>query len=335
MIERNKCRKFVIVTPVYNDWTAFTELLKQFEACGDINGLELHIIAVDDGSSEKLDLGEFQSYCKGPIAELQLIRLACNLGHQRAIAVGLVAAAEIDDLVAVVVMDSDGEDRPSDIAKLILVWTDAPDRAIVAKRGLRTEGMVFRSMYSCYKVAFKLLTGQTIDFGNFCLLPRNVLMALIHNPAIWNNLAAAISRSRIPIAKCQIDRGNRLAGRSRMNFVSLAIHGLSAISVYADVALVRIIAAACAFAFLAFAGLVGVVVIKFMTTWAIPGWASYLAASLIIIFFQAILLGGLAMFQLLSFRSVKPFIPAQDANAFVVVSSRERFRRNDCLDKAS
>jgi hypothetical protein len=103
-----------------------------------------------------------------------------------------------------------------------------------------------------------------------------------------------------------------------MNFVSLAVHGLSAISVYTDVVLVRIIMAAWIFASIVFLGLVAVIAIRFGTDLAIPGWASYVAASLTIIFVQVLLLAGIAIFQLLSFRSLRPFIPASDASAFIV-----------------
>jgi hypothetical protein len=103
-----------------------------------------------------------------------------------------------------------------------------------------------------------------------------------------------------------------------MSFVSLAVHGLSAISVYTDVVLVRMMIAAWILATAVLVGLAVVIAVRFGTDWAIPGWASYVAASLTIIFIQAILLAGIALFLLLSFRSVRPFVPASDADIFIV-----------------
>ena len=123
------------------------------------------------------------------------------------------------------------------------------------------------------------------------------------------------------------NRGPRLAGRSRMTFVSLAVHGLSAISVYTDIVLVRIIVAACILGGIVVLGLAAVIAVKFGTDWAIPGWASYVAAALTIIFVQTIILAGVALFQLLSFRSLKPFIPASDASSFVVDATHDLGRQ--------
>ncbi|HRY02322.1 MAG: glycosyltransferase [Hyphomicrobiales bacterium] len=314
-------RKIAIVTPVFNDWAALTGVVEQIADLPDLAGHSIDLIVVDDGSPEKEHSIDWRRHAA--IRSVQVVRLACNLGHQRAIAVGLVEALKIPDLDAVVVMDSDGEDVPGDIPKLLAAWRENPESIIVAKRGQRREGFAFRAFYIAYKTIFRVLTGQVINFGNFSLLPIHAVRALVHNSAIWNNLAAAISRSRIPYVRLQLDRGSRLAGQSRMNFVSLALHGVSAVSVYAEVVLVRMTALAFLLGGFAMAGGLGVLAIKLGTNWAIPGWASYVTAALVVIFLQAVLLGTMSMFQLLSTRTLKPFIPARDAGAFVLDAAYE------------
>ena len=190
-----KQKTIAIVTPVFDDWAAFGILLEQLGALPELGQYELLLIAVDDASSEVPNVADLLAR-KGCIGDMRIIRLACNLGHQRAIAVGMVAANKIADIDAVVVMDSDGEDMPRDVPRLIGVWNNQPDRIVVAKRGVRTEGLLFRTFYSMYKILFSILTGQTINFGNFSVLPRRAVEALVHTPAMWNNMAAAISRSR-------------------------------------------------------------------------------------------------------------------------------------------
>jgi hypothetical protein len=315
-VDQNR-RKIAVVMPVFDDWEAFAELLAQLGAHAELAKNDVYVFAIDDGSSEVADSAALIAH-KGLLSDVRVIRLACNLGHQRAIAVGMVAASKTNELDSVVVMDSDGEDRPDAVAKLIAAWTKQPDKIVVARRGRRSETLVFKIFYSIYKQIFRIMTGRAITFGNFCLVPRQALKALVHNPAIWNNLSAAIIRSRIPYTEIQIDRAPRLAGTSRMSFASLTVHGLSAISVYTDVVLVRIMLAACVLGGAVTVGLIAVVAIRFGTDLAIPGWASYVAASLTIIFVQSILLAGVALFQLLNFRSLKPFIPATDAANFVV-----------------
>jgi hypothetical protein len=226
-------------------------------------------------------------------------------------------ASSVEDIEAVVVMDADGEDRPEDVSRLLAAWGEDPNLIVVARRTFR-ESLVFKIFYLLYKLLFRIVTGQRIDFGNFCLIPRSALFALTYNPAIWNNLAAAITRSTIQRKALPLARGVRFAGRSRMNFQSLLVHGVSAMAVYAEYVLLRFLIASGFLAALAVIAIATVVVIRIGTDWAIPGWASFLAASFAIIFLQALILSGIALFQLMSLRNVKTFVPAVDAAPLVM-----------------
>jgi glycosyltransferase involved in cell wall biosynthesis len=312
VVSGNQSKKIGIVIPVLNDWESLARLVGKLEEQAKSAKLHFHIFIVDDGSSTIPGL-DCLSTCN-----LQLIRLCSSLGHQRAIAVGLVVASQMKQIEAVVVMDADGEDRPEDVLRLVATWREEKSRIIVAHRNQRSEGLAFKFSYAIYKLAFRIMTGQKIDFGNFCLLPRESLQALAFNPSIWNNLAAAITRSQIPRTGIGVDRGSRLAGKSRMDFEGLVIHGVSAMAVYADVVLLRILFGASTLAGFVVLAIAGVVAIRFGTDWAIPGWASYLAASFIIILLQALLISAISLFQLLSLRNVKTFIPALDAMSFVL-----------------
>ena len=125
-----------------------------------------------------------------------------------------MSAFKSSEFDAVVVMDSDGEDRPSDVERLLDIWKTKPNGIVVGRRARRSETFVFRFFYVLYKALFRALTGQRINFGNFCLIPRIALQSLVHNPAIWNNLAGAIKRSRLACADMPVDREIRLSGES-------------------------------------------------------------------------------------------------------------------------
>ncbi len=309
-------KSFGIVIPVFNDWTSLDLLIGKLNQQAEQAAFNLRIFVIDDGSSEPLE-----PHCllegRQALLDIQLVRLSNNLGHQRAIAVGLVLASRAEDIEAVVVMDADGEDRPEDVPRLLSAWGEDTKLIVVAQRRKRSEGLTFRFFYALYKLAFRIMTGHRIDFGNFCLLPRASLRALTYNPAIWNNLAAAITRSPIPRLAIPVARGVRLAGKSRMNFQSLLVHGVSAMAVYVDYILLRILIGSTLLAGLAVIAIVVVVGIRIGTNWAIPGWASFLAASFAMIFLQALLISGIALFRLMSFRSVKTFVPAIDATSLI------------------
>lgn len=300
-----------VVTPVYNDWASFAELLLALDGTAARMGATMRVIAVDDGSLETFDPETVSTGTFRHIESVEIVRLAFNAGHQRAIAVGLVVAAEDARLDGVVVMDSDGEDRPEDVPHLI----KAADQncVVVARRTHRSEGLAFRTFYAAYKLLFRVLTGARIDFGNFCFVPRRHLVSLTYNANIWNHLAAALTRSRIPVRRVETSRGTRFAGNSKMNFLALVLHGLSAVAVYSDAALVRIVISALLLAAATAIALAAVVAVRLGTDWAIPGWATNLFAALSILFVQSVMFGLVSVFTLLNGRTGVSFIAATDA----------------------
>ncbi len=306
-----------IVIPVYNDWESVAPLLVVLDTVGHEQDLRYRIVLVDDSSTVSAPeawpgLEHSQIDC------IKVVRLACNLGHQRAIAVGLVISKEeLESCTAVVVMDGDGEDRPQDIPRLIAMGAAHSGSIVCARRARRSEPLVFRAGYRLYKLLFGSLTGIHIDFGNFCLIPKTALRAVISQAGIWNHLAATLTRSRVPLLKIDTARGERYAGQSKMNFVSLVVHGLTAVAVYADVALVRIVIFAIAMAACAFLGIIVTACIRLATPYAIPGWASGVAGTLAVLLFQAVLIPVIGVFVVLSLRTTRTVVPLVDAKDFV------------------
>ena len=310
------CR-LVIVTPVFEDWDSFTRLIREIDQVLDQRRVRCRIVAVDDGSTTMLQEEQIAGCALSNIEAVEILRLVCNLGHQRAIAVGLVAAAKSGGCDAVVVMDCDGEDRPDDLPRLLQCFREAPDRIAVARRVKRSEGLGFRAFYLIYKLMFRLLTGKAISFGNYCLIPASVLNRTTFMPETWNNLASALTRSRLPLQQIGTNRGQRYAGRSKMNTVSLIVHGLSALSVYSDVAFVRMLLSALALAGLTVLGIGTAVGIKFFSDLAIPGWTTDVVGSLLIVLLQAVMLLFGVAFLLLNSRSSPSSIPALIAEDYI------------------
>jgi len=105
-------------------------------------------------------------------------------------------------------------------------------------------------------------------------------------PDLWNHYAASVYRARLPRTLVPLPRGRRLAGESKMNFVSLLIHGLSAMSVFSDQVSARLLTAAVSFAVIAIA-LMGVTAgIRWFTDLAVPGWATFTVGLLLVLVVQ-------------------------------------------------
>jgi polyisoprenyl-phosphate glycosyltransferase len=304
-----------IVIPVFNDWDSLHRVLQDIARCP--GGHRFDVIIVDDGSSTNQSTDFIDISDRSCIRSIEVIQLAINLGHQRAIAVGLAAAASSEDLAAVVVMDGDGEDRPNDIPRLLSASLDFPGHVVLARRARRSEDWPFRFGYLVYKALFRVLTGRTIDFGNFSFLPIAAVRRLVHMPELWNNLAAALMRSRLQSVRVPLDRGQRIAGQSHMNLAGLVLHGLSAMSVYSDLIFVRMLLGAVLAGGMAILGLFSVLIIRVTSDYAIPGWASIVFGDLVIVLLQSIVMAVATTLIVLGSRSQRPIVPFLDAPAFI------------------
>ncbi len=308
--------RLAVVTPVFNDWASFRVLAGALDDLAPAWDADVTLLAIDDGSTEPDDPSSWAHRIRN-LQRIEIIALACNLGHQRAISVGLCEVASRKHFDAVVVVDSDGEDQPSDVGRLIEAHRGARSAVIGASRSKRSEGPAFRALYRVYKVLFKLLTGKVIDFGNFCLLPADIVGRLIFMPELWNHLAAAVVRSRLQLVRVATQRGTRYAGRSSMNLVSLIMHGLSAISVFTDVLFVRILVLSGVVSFLALTVGTVAAVLRLTTEFAIPGWASTVIGLSAVILFQSLTLSALGAFMMLANRSSFAFVPATHALLYI------------------
>lgn len=305
----------VIILPVFRDWTSFALLLKQLDAVRGDDARQTLVVAINDSIDRDLDQNLLAASAGN--LHLQILHLTRNLGHQRAIAVGLAWASEHLAADAFVVMDADGEDRPEDLPRLIEASRAQPGRVFFAKRSRRSEGPVFRFAYLIYKMVFKLFTGEKISFGNYCLIPGGRLGDVVHISEIWNHLAAGILRARLPIGLLETERGKRLDGSSSMNLASLVAHGLSAVSVFVDGLAVR-------FALLVGGllvidvGVAGIVLgIRLFTDLAIPGWATTVMLGLLIMFLQLFVALLTLIIIVLNSRNRISIIPAGDYTGFV------------------
>lgn len=305
--------KVHILIPVFNDWTSCAELIRRVKSFNaQVSDIDIFFNIVDDGSTEECD----EDIIKAG-ESVRIIELNRNVGHQRAIALGLAYLNEHDAGDYVVVMDGDGEDKPEDVIKLVEASAENPGKIVFGTRKKRFESFTFRTFYAIYKFIFRLLTGQQISFGNFSCIPFTRLKNMVYISELWNHFSGAIIRSKIPYTTLALDRGKRFFGESKMNFISLIIHGLSAISVYTDTLAVRILLSTFTLICISLTGIFVVTGIRFFTPLAIPGWASFVVLSFLILIFLAFLIALLLVFNVLNYRTQRHFIPAIEYSHFI------------------
>lgn len=310
--------RLLVVTPVFDDGACLAPLLTDL-ARADLRSI-VDVLVVDDGSTTAIFL-DTDDVPDG-LGQVDILRLGTNVGHQRAIAVGLVEAAQRGDYDAVAVIDSDGEDRPEDLTQLLRALDSAPHSIVVAQRRNRTEAVRFRAFYSLYRMLFRMLTGRRLDFGNFTVVPIAAVHRLVLMPELWNHYPATLMRSRLVLTRVPTDRGRRYAGRSRMNFTALVNHGLAGIAAFVDTAFARLLVLASAATAIFGLAILGAVVLRLTIGVPIPGWAA-LGASVAAIGLIQVLAGLVVVsFMTLAARSTVSPPPVDFAANYVVKLTR-------------
>lgn len=300
--------------PCYNDWESLSILLANINEENKKYDYDLRVIVVNDGSSQKNMLEWPGIHFINEIIQIDLFR---NVGHQRAICIALAYInTTFKDYTGVVVMDCDGEDNYKDIFRLIDEASD--DEIIFAKRRKRHEGLSFRVFYICYKFIFKLLTGRVLQSGNFSFIPWSMMNKVVHLSEIWNHYHAGILKSRLKIKYIDCNRAQRYRGASKMNFVSLVMHGLSAVSVFNDIVFVRLILFAGVFFGVTVLAITLILFMKFVLHIASPGWTTSAIGILLILCIQvfSVIIGN--TFVTLGRRNMNTFLPIQEYKSYIM-----------------
>lgn len=305
----------VVLMPVFNDWESAEILLKNTTIVfKDNQELNPRFVLVNDFSLEEIPEG----FKNATPHDVSIINLNKNVGHQRAIVLGICYVKDHIPCDYVIVIDADGEDKPEDILLLLNKAMEEKGKIIFANRSQRSEAFWFKLFYFFYKFIFKLLTGKRITFGNFCAIPFSRIKNLVYVSELWNHFSVGIVRSKTPFYTIPLSRGKRYHGQSKMNFINLIIHGLSAISVFTDVLAVRILLFSVFLIVNALTAIIIVAGIRLFTDLAIPGWASSIILGMTIVIIQAFLISLFLVFTVLNYRTQQSFIPAHEYKKYII-----------------
>jgi polyisoprenyl-phosphate glycosyltransferase len=298
-----------IVIPVFNDWASASELLKNLSQSmlSYKEFFDIEIVFVDDGSTEMIpSISDLSKY--GLV--VSVLPLASNVGHQNAIITGLRYVRDIG-FSYVLVMDSDGEDTIQGVTDLIKASLLQPDKVIVAQRGIRSEKLSFRIMYRAHKALFHTLIGKNLDFGNFCLLPKNALAKILSLADSSSHLPSSILRSGLPLFRVRVDRGARYFGETKMSFEKLVAHSFASLAVFSDSIMVRLMIFSSFSILVAGMSIGAVIFTRLFSASTTPGWATAAVGLLLVLSLQILSFVGLGTLITLNLNSLKNFFRTQ------------------------
>ena len=161
-----------VVLPVYNELAALDELIDGITHALDLTTHTYEIIFVNDGSSDGSDTRS-EEYAR-LYSQGRTIHFSRNFGHQAALHAGMKASRGD----AIIIMDSDLQDDPAAIPRLVSAW-ESGYNIVYAIRKKRKEHILKRALFfSFYRLLSRVATLPIpADAGNFGLIDRR---AAIH-----------------------------------------------------------------------------------------------------------------------------------------------------------
>ncbi len=224
-----------VLSPMLHDVESYLHVrARTIEACAG-RDVDLRFVVVDDSAGTDPDIARLTGF-----GDVEVVVAPFNLGHQRAIVHGLrLLSDRVGDHDLVVTMDSDGEDQPDDVPRLLDALADGDHALALARRTQRSESLLFRLMYTVFRLVFRTLTGTTVRSGNFAVQRGSSLRSTIGHPAFDLCYSSSLLALRRPTVMVPCARGDRIAGRSRMNAQSLMAHGVRMLLPFAERIAVR------------------------------------------------------------------------------------------------
>ena len=222
-------KKIIILIPVFNDWDSLEKLLGEIdETVKDIKNIFIECLIVNDAST----IISPQFIKPKNIKKINILDMKENRGHARCNAFGIRYVNENEDFDNLILMDSDGEDRPIELKLLIEKIIENPNISVVAKRIKRSEGPFFRFLYSLHKIITFVFTGQKINFGNYSCLTKSDVSKLSYKASLWSSYSGTFKKNIKDFNEINSTRGKRYFGPSKMSLFNLIIHSFSIIAVF-------------------------------------------------------------------------------------------------------
>lgn len=304
-----------VVSPMWNEAESadafLTALTEQLDAMPDVDA---EILVVDDGSTD--GTGAILRSWSQRRPDITIVSLSRNFGHQAAITAGVFAARG----QAVVVMDSDLQDPPELIPRMVESWRDGADVVYAVRRERRGESAFKRGTAAAYYRLLRWMSDTDIpaDTGDFRLMSREVVEALRSMPErdrYMRGMVAWVGFTQVPL---EFDRSERHAGATKYSLGRMIRLGTAGVVGFSDKPLYVAVGLGFGGMVLAFLGLV-YVVLSALFGWGdlVRGWASVIITVLFLSAVQLVFLGVIGIYV------SRVFVEAKGRPLYIVRKDRE------------
>ena len=227
--------QIAIVVPCYNEEPVLSVtnevLLSVCEKLKAVQAVDTRILYVDDGSSDSTwDLIETYSQKNKRVGGL---KLAHNVGHQRALWAGLDWAAHHAD--AAISIDADLQDDVEAIYEMVQRFLEGKDIVYGVRHARKTDTWFKRTTAQTFYKMVRGLGGDVLyNHADFRLMSRRALEALLEYSERNLFLRGMVRTLGFQTAIVLYDRKERQAGVSKYplgKMLSFAVDGITSFSV--------------------------------------------------------------------------------------------------------
>jgi glycosyltransferase involved in cell wall biosynthesis len=276
-----------VVVPVYNDEEVLEELHRRLCPVVEELAADHEIVFVEDGSSDRSL--EVLHAIQARDDRVVIVRQARNFGQAASIAAGL--RCSVGSIV--VLMDSDLQDRPEDIPRLVAALQDSGSSMAIARWISRKESWLKRTLSNTFfQVSSRLTSIQhSPQLGVFRAITRNAVDQVKDIDETTGTMLSLLYWSGLSYVAVDLNRDPRFAGKSGYNLRKML--SLTADRIF-SYSLFPIKMATLLGVFLGLLSIaLGVVFIirKFVLHNVVPGWTSLIVVGLFLFGVQFIFLG--------------------------------------------
>jgi glycosyltransferase involved in cell wall biosynthesis len=277
-----------IILPIYNEEKGLVQFTQNLnDSIRDIPH-DFEIIFVNDGSQDH-SLSVILELCREN-STYKYINLSRNFGHQIAVTAGIEHAK--GDYI--ILMDSDGQDPPEVIRRLLAKAEEGYDVAYAQRIKRKDESWLKKITASAfYKMLNKITSVEIpVDTGDFRILNRKVADALIRMPEKQRYLRGQIAWLGYKQAAVSYEREGRNAGETGYTYKKMISLALDAITSFSNFPLRLATISGFVCAFIGLLLIIYTLYAKFILKIYEPGWPSLMIT---IVFLGGIQLLGIGM----------------------------------------
>lgn len=275
------------VVPCYNEEDCIAELYARLSAaCVEAGELSYEIILVNDGSKDKTwslikQLSESDPHVVG-------VNLSRNHGHQLALTAGLTVA----NGQKIFIIDADLQDPPELLIPMMAQLNDGADVVFGQRRKREGETVFKRVTASIFYRFLDRMTEFPIprDTGDFRLITRRALEALLAMPEQFRFVRGMISWIGFRQEACIYDRASRYAGTTNYPFTKMLRLAIDAITGFSTKPL-RLASHLGIMLALFSIPLIAYIIISWISGEAVEGWTSLMAIVVVLGSVQMLVLG--------------------------------------------